>query len=369
MMRCAVFIDKKTLEVRDVPSPADKELKGEQMLLKVKTAALNPVDCKIMPPTWPIVGRFVENHWGKDCAGIVEAVGPDQKDFKVGDEVMCLYNGVVQDYVVLASGSSAIHKPKDMDWFEAAGAGGVAPRTSYLALFAKTKRSRKPVEKGDRVLVIGGSGGCGQAGIQMAKAVGAHVTTICSGRNAEFCKKLGADVIVDYTKVSDWKDSSWLTADKENLEKFKFDIIYDTVSSVDSCDPDYYPEMKEYLKDKHEDNKEFVPFYVCINSRSYLDLFRAFLPAFCQRDRFDLFFLLGVSDEMNADLARWYKEKILKMHVSTIHDFTTAGIMEAKDAQMGRRAVGKVVIDVSGVRKQIALEKEKVLEDDSKLGG
>lgn len=107
---------------------------------------------------------------------------------------------------------------------------------------------RGNLKKGDHVLVIGASGGCGIFGVTIAKAKGAKVTGICSTKNVDFVKKLGADNVVDYKDPAQMK--------KLNESGQIFDVIYDTVSSFEAVDPDYEPMIGHLKKSGGTSNKD-----------------------------------------------------------------------------------------------------------------
>ena len=113
-----------------------------------------------------------------------------------------------------------------------------------VALTTQEAYVRGKLKKGNHVLVIGASGGCGIFGVTMAKAMGAEVTGICSTKNVDFVKKLGADHVVDYKDAAQMK--------KLNESGKIFDVIYDTVTSFEEVDPDYEPIVGHLKKDGGE---------------------------------------------------------------------------------------------------------------------
>jgi NADPH:quinone reductase-like Zn-dependent oxidoreductase len=129
---------------------------------------------------------------GTDFAGVVEAVGKDVSGFTVGDEVFGGRNGAFAEYVCSRNGVG--HKPSTLS-FEEAAAVPVAALTALQGL-----RDKGNLEAGQRVLINGSSGGVGTYAVQIAKALGAHVTAVCSPRNVETARSLGADRVIDYTQ-------------------------------------------------------------------------------------------------------------------------------------------------------------------------
>ena len=128
---------------------------------------------------------------GADFAGVVEAVGKDVTDLAPGDEVFGGRNGAFAEYV---SATNVVRKPPNVT-FEEAGTMGIAGLTALQGL-----RDHGKLEPGERVLVNGASGGVGTLAVQIAKALGGHVTAVCSTRNVEQARALGADRVLDYTR-------------------------------------------------------------------------------------------------------------------------------------------------------------------------
>jgi NADPH:quinone reductase-like Zn-dependent oxidoreductase len=170
-----------------------------QVLIEVRAAAANPLDWHYMRGT-PYIMRM-ESGWrapknprlGADVAGVVVAVGKNVTQFKPGDEVFGTGGGTFAEYA-RASATKIVHKPADLT-FEQAAAIPIAALTALQAL-----RDKGHVEPGQKVLVNGASGGVGTFAVQIAKALGAEVTGVCSTRNVGLVRSLGADHVIDYTK-------------------------------------------------------------------------------------------------------------------------------------------------------------------------
>ncbi|MDE2578571.1 MAG: NADP-dependent oxidoreductase [Hyphomicrobiales bacterium] len=183
--------------MRDMPQPAPGV---RQILIKVHAAGLNPVDFKfregklraIMRPTLPFV-------LGNELAGEVIACGPQASKFKPGDRVFVRVakgsGGAFAEFACVNEDDAA-RMPASLD-FVAAAATPLAALTALQAL-----RDVLKIRKGQRVLISGGAGGVGTFAIQIAKYFGAHVATTASSRGESLVRSLGADEIVDYTKVS-----------------------------------------------------------------------------------------------------------------------------------------------------------------------
>jgi NADPH:quinone reductase-like Zn-dependent oxidoreductase len=131
---------------------------------------------------------------GVDFAGTVEAVGKDVTRFKPGDEVFGGRTGAFAEYLTVREDRSLLPKPANLS-FEQAAAVPVAAITALQAL-----RDKGRLQAGQKVLINGASGGVGTFAVQIAKSLGAEVTGVCSTRNVEMVRALGADHVVDYTK-------------------------------------------------------------------------------------------------------------------------------------------------------------------------
>merc|ERR1719348_2235898 len=165
--------------------PSDSPGSGE-LLIKIKAAAINPVDYKVPKM---MLGPIM----GLDFAGVVEAVPDTEISFKIGDEVFGTTKGSMTEYALCKAATTAL-KPSEFSCEEAA-----ALPTAYITAL-QGLRDKGSIKEGDRVLVIGASGGCGLAGVHLAKALGAEeVVGVCSGRNKELVLGQGATKVVDYT--------------------------------------------------------------------------------------------------------------------------------------------------------------------------
>ncbi len=187
--------DSSVLGIDTVPVPP---VTPRMVLVEVVSAAINPLDWHMMTGTPWLVrmqGGFrkpKQNVLGVDLAGRVAAVGNEVTDFKPGDEVIGVTGSCFAQYVA-APADKLVLKPASVSFDEATGT-GVAGITAMQGL-----RDKAGLSAGQHVLINGASGGVGTAAIQLAKWMGAEVTAVCSGRNIEMVKSLGADYVVDYT--------------------------------------------------------------------------------------------------------------------------------------------------------------------------
>ncbi len=184
------------LELGDVETPVAS---NGQVLVRVRAASANPLDWHFLRGE-PYVMRAQfglrlpkRTNVGNDVAGVVEAVGKDVSRFKPGDEVFGDVNGSFAEYVA-APEELLESKPANLT-FEQAAAVPVAALTALQGL-----RDKGGIRAGWRVLIIGASGGVGTFAVQIAKTFDAHVTGVCSTRNVDMVRSLGADDVVDYTK-------------------------------------------------------------------------------------------------------------------------------------------------------------------------
>ncbi len=181
-----------TCEELDKPTPGDGEV-----LIKVRAAAVNPLDFHLMkggPPLARLLfGRSKLKRPGVDVAGVVEAVGPGVSQFKPGDAVFGTCRGAFAEYAV-APQTALAAKPESVSLLDAA-ACPVAALTALQGL-----RNRGKIQPGQSVLINGASGGVGTFAVQLARIFGARVTAVCSARNEETVRSIGADHVIDYAR-------------------------------------------------------------------------------------------------------------------------------------------------------------------------
>ena len=176
------------IEELDKPVPKDNEV-----LMKVRAASVNPYDWHMIRGT-PFLMRVMmaglrkpkDPRVGIDCAGTVEAVGKDVTQFKPGDDVFGGKSGALADYLCVPADGGIALKPANVTFEQAAGV-QVAGCTALQAL-----RDTGKVQPGQKVLINGASGGVGTFAVQIAKSMGAQVTGVCSTRNVELVRSLGA---------------------------------------------------------------------------------------------------------------------------------------------------------------------------------
>ncbi len=183
--------------VREIEKP---EATDDEVLIRVRAASVNPADWYGVTGT-PYVGRVEmgllkpkSDRLGTDFAGQVEAVGKSVTQFRPGDEVFGGRSGAFGEYVCVREDRAVVPKPAKVT-FEEAAAVPVAALTALQGL-----RDKGRIQPGQKVLINGASGGVGTFAVQIAKALGAEVTGVCSTRNVDLVGSLGADRVIDYTQ-------------------------------------------------------------------------------------------------------------------------------------------------------------------------
>ena len=209
------------VQIRDVERPVPND--GE-VLIKVRAASVNPYDWHFMRGL-PYVLRLMaglrkpkDTRLGADVAGQVEAIGRNVTQFSIGDEVFGTSRGAFAQYA-RASESTLVAKPKGVT-FEQAASAPIAALTALQGL-----RDKGHIQPGQKVLINGAAGGVGTFAVQIAKSFGADVTGVCSTRNVEMVRSIGANQVVDYTH-EDFTQSGR-----------RYDIILDAVGnhSLSAC--------------------------------------------------------------------------------------------------------------------------------------
>ena len=201
------------------PTPGDDEV-----LIKVRAASLNPIDYHLMRGR-PYLVRIMfglrrpkDTRPGRDVAGQVEAVGRNVTQFKPGDEVFGVCRGACAEFVC-ASEPGLVMKP-DSVTFEQAASVPVAALTALQGL-----RDKGRIQPGHKVLINGAAGGVGTFTVQIAKWFGAEVTGVCSTRNVDMVRSIGAERVIDYTQEDFTKSGQ------------RYDLIFDLVAnqSLSAC--------------------------------------------------------------------------------------------------------------------------------------
>ena len=183
------------LRVEDVERPMPKD---DEVLIRIRATTVTQTDTHLRrarPVFWRLLlglRRPRRRILGVELAGEVEAVGPAVTEFNVGDDVFGTnWFGAHAEYICLRESAALARKPAGMSFEEAAA-------VSDGAMQALATLRVADVQKGQRIVIYGASGSLGTAAVQLARNIGAHVTAVCSTRNVELVRSLGADEVVDY---------------------------------------------------------------------------------------------------------------------------------------------------------------------------
>ena len=233
-MKAIVYCDYglANLKLADIAKPTPTD---DQILVKVHAASVNPLDWHFIEGT-PKIMRALgvglrkpkDTRLGVDFAGTVEAVGKNVTQFKPGDEVFGGRDGAFAEYVCPRADRAVTLKPANIN-FEQAASINIAGITALQAV-----RDKGKVQPGQKVLINGASGGVGTFAVQIAKSFGADVTGVCSTRNLDMVRSLGADHVIDYTKEDFTKSGQ------------RYDVMLDNVPnhSLSECRGVLTPEGK-----------------------------------------------------------------------------------------------------------------------------
>lgn len=222
---CTGYGAPESLEIQEVVKPTPKE---KQVLVKVIATSVTAADAMMRQGT-PFFARFFLGFKkpknpipGTGFAGVVEATGTEVTQFKIGDEVFgetAVDFSAHAEYICVSEEGVILMKPPSISFEEAAPlCDGALTSFNFLKEIGQIK-------EGQRVLINGASGSLGTAAVQLAKYYGAHVTAVCSGKNEELVRSLGADDVIDYKKTDFTKTNE------------RYDLIYDSIgkSSFSKC--------------------------------------------------------------------------------------------------------------------------------------
>lgn len=227
---CTKYGPPEVLELREIekPSPEDHEI-----LVSVRATSVTAGDIRARSFNWAswfwLPGRILYGFLkprrvvpGNEFSGEIEAVGKNVSNFKIGDQVFGIiwdirFGGACAEYICVPENEIAI-KPRNMTNEEAA----TVPIGALTALVLLRKAN---IQHGQKILIVGASGSVGTFAVQLAKYLGAEVTGVCSAKNLELVKSLGADLVIDYSN-EDFKKSGK-----------KYDVIFDAVmkTSFSQC--------------------------------------------------------------------------------------------------------------------------------------
>ncbi len=226
-MKAIVYTTYGSPDVLQLQEVAKPEPKDNEVLIKIHAAAANPADWHLMRAE-PFLARFANGllkpkntRLGADVAGRVEAVGRHVTQFQIGDavfgEMPLDVLGAFAEYVCVPENLLAL-KPTGLTFEQAA----AVPLAGFTAL--QGLRDKGQIRSGQKVLINGASGGVGTFAVQIAKSFGTEVTGVCSTRNLELVRSLGADQVVDYTQTDFTQNGQ------------QYDLIFDAVGNRSVAD-------------------------------------------------------------------------------------------------------------------------------------
>jgi len=307
-----------TCEELDKPVPSEQEV-----LIKVRAAAVNPLDYHMMrggPALMRLLlGGGKLKRPGVDMAGVVETVGSGVTLFKAGDAVFGSGRGAFAEYAV-APESKLACKPEGLA-FEDAAACPIAALTALQGL-----RNCGKIQPGQSVLINGASGGVGTFAVQLAKIFDAHVTAVCSGRNAELVRSLGAARVIDYTREDFAKGAE------------RYDLIFDLAGNHS------YPACRRILTP----HGTWVGAGVLAGMKSLLAMFGGLIWALVV-SRFSSRKFATFVARVNRDDLKYIGDLLAGGKLKTLIDkrYTLDDVPEAMRYQGTWRARGKLIINVS----------------------
>ena len=329
----------------DAPHPTDHQQQpsDRQVLVKVLASGLNPADFKVqeLPLGFTLRALFsYPKTAGMDLCGSVTAVGKDISDLRVGDHVIGRLNpflatGSLSEYVsmdrekiALVSVSPSSSTSSTSSVTEAAGLPTVG-LTAYQTIAPHVHPDR-----GDRVLINGGSGGVGTMCIQVAKLLGCHVTVTCSTAKVELCRDLGADKIIDY---KEGKVVESLTRESQEGQGRPYHLIVDNVGNAPA---DLFSSSNDYLSP----GRPYIFVGGNISFATVKNLvFAATIPAFLGgvKGSFRTFITKDSQQDLDA-LAKWFEEGKIRVIVDKVFPFEEAKVAMQYVKQGSSR--GKVVV-------------------------
>jgi len=209
------------VQIADVEKPVPKD---DEVLIRVRAAAVNPYDWHFMRgEPYPVriaaggLRKPKDSRLGADVAGEIEAAGKNITQFKLGDAVFGSCKGAFAEYAC-ASESNLALKPDNVT-FEQAASVPIAAYTALQGLRRGGLTKDGKIQPGQKILINGAAGGVGTFAVQIAKSFGADVTGVCSTKNVEMVRSIGADQVVDYTQEDFTKSAR------------RYDVILDCVGN------------------------------------------------------------------------------------------------------------------------------------------
>jgi len=319
-----------SLKEQEVPIPTFGK---NQILIKAHSASFNPIDYKILRGDFKAMGKIqFPKGIGRDVSGIVEKVGKNVKNFKAGDKV---YSRIAEDFVgtmaeyVISNDNDAALIPSNLSFDESASI-PLAGLTSYQALVDVAKLS-----SGENILIHAGSGGVGTIAIQLAKNLGANVTSTTSTKNVKLVKDLGADKVIDYTKHSYLDEGT------------KFDVVFDTLGGEHTLNA--FKVLKDggrvvsisgaldSITAKQFGLNKFVRLILAFQARKVT-------KAAAKMNAMYRFLFMSSSGNQLKQLAKLYESGLIKPVIDKTYDFKSS--IQALEYLSTGHAKGKVIVKI-----------------------
>jgi NADPH:quinone reductase-like Zn-dependent oxidoreductase len=313
-MKAVVTSDYGSVEVLNIENVEKPTIGKNEILICIYACSVNPIDWKIRKGLLKAVsGKKPPKILGGDFSGIVDEVGAEIKDFKIGDEVWghinALKGGAYAEYIKVNTNNICL-KPKNFDFIQAASI-PLAGLTAYQSLVNYGK-----IKENSTVLINGCTGGVGSIAVQVAKFLGCHVTGVCSAKNAEYASSIGVDVIIDY------KQENILNSNKT------FDSIYDFVGNMT------FSESKKIIKEQGA--------FITLNPSFPLLIFGGIMNCFRSK-KYKGMLVKSSSDNLNK-LKDMVESEALKATVESV--FPLEKVQQAHTHSESGRVVGKVVMSL-----------------------
>jgi NADPH:quinone reductase-like Zn-dependent oxidoreductase len=350
IFKCLVYgPDKVQSKLKSLP----KKIPSNHVLIRVHAAGLNPVDAKkVIGDKLPsflsflskrvVQGSTIGFEFSGQIVSSSSEVTNDNHLYKVGDAVfgtMPPFGGTLSEYIV-APMDQICHMPtnrSDLSYAHAA----CLPLVGLTALQALRPYAPSSTDSDEKaIMIVGASGGTGHAAIQIAKALGwKEIIAVCSTKNLEFCRQMGATKVVDYTSSGGGNASEWWLDDTLN----KVDVVLDCVTSADVRDSqnEYPQKLLPLCRTK----------YIRLGGQT-MDWFYAgcerVLPMTCFRGKEKLFWIrFPQSSGELKQLAQWCVEGKLTPSTAREVDFAPEAVQHALEELLTRRVKGKLVVRVS----------------------
>ena len=310
-------------------TPIPKILKPNELLIKIYSSSINPVDYKFNISKIPILRWYFFPYFniGRDISGIIIDKGEKVTKFNIGDFIYGFSKkGSLQEYTI-SNENEILKKPENINFNEASSL-PLITLTAYQSLFWFYNKEEL---KDKKILIIGASGGVGHIGIQLSKYFNMKVYGICSSKNSNFVLNYGIEKVFNYDN----------NESLNNCLNEKFDFIFDTVSSYEKIDGNQYD---IYCKTLSNNGK-----YVCING-NFFKFFFGVINSFFNIKLFEkknhhLHLLMKFRYNDIENIGKIIEEGKIKPYIN-VREFNKDEVVKAFDELKGRRTKGKIVFEI-----------------------